>query len=579
MTSKSRRSFLATAAGASAMGMMNWAEGIPLLRIPVASAASTLAAPSRFPSFIRLYQQAYQNWSEQITVERVWTCAPANAREVVALVNWAHQSGYRLRPKGMSHNWSPVLLPNGADVSKTILVDTTRLASVRVDARGQVKSVTAGAGTLMARVLEELEARGLGFAAIPAPGDITVGGLLAIGAHGTAIPARGETPTPGQTYGSLSNLILSITAVVWDASRSEYVLRTFQRNDPDIRAFLVHLGRAFVTEVTLQVGTNARLRCQSWYDIPARVVFAPPASAGPHSLAALTEKAGRVEAIWFPFTTVPWIKVWSLAPEKPWLARHVRKPYNYGFANSISQEQSECIEKINAGAAFLTPLLANLFTGAAGAGLIASGTWDLWGWSKDVLLYAKATTLRVAALGLAIVTSRENLQRVVSEVYAEYTRAICAYQLKGQFPMSAPLEIRITGLDQARDVQVAGAQSPLLSVARPRPDHPEWDTCVWINMLTIPKMPHANEFYAEMERWMWTNFSGSYASVRPEWSKGWAHTDTGAWTNQAVLSSAIPDTFRAGQARGDDWDTALTILDGYDPHRIFANPFLDSLLV
>lgn len=53
--------------------------------------------------------------------------------------------------------------------------------------------------------------------------------MLAINAHGSAIPGTGETRQPGQTYGSLSNLILSLTAVVWDSGPSQYVLKTFHR--------------------------------------------------------------------------------------------------------------------------------------------------------------------------------------------------------------------------------------------------------------------------------------------------------------------------------------------------------------
>ncbi len=125
-----------------------------------------------------------------------------------------------------------------------------------------------------------LAARGYGLTAIPAPGDITVAGALAINAHGSAIPATGETRLPGQTYGSLSNLILKLTAVVWSGTQNGYVLKTFQRDDPDIRAFPAHLGRAVVTEVTLQAGPSQNLRCQSWVNISAADLFAPPASAG-----------------------------------------------------------------------------------------------------------------------------------------------------------------------------------------------------------------------------------------------------------------------------------------------------------
>ena len=45
----------------------------------------------------------------------------------------------------------------------------------------------------MEALLTALEARALGLTATPAPGDLTLGGVLAIDGHGTAIPATGET--------------------------------------------------------------------------------------------------------------------------------------------------------------------------------------------------------------------------------------------------------------------------------------------------------------------------------------------------------------------------------------------------
>ena len=70
----------------------------------------------------------------------------------------------------------------------------------------------------MDTLLASLGAVGLGLTANPAPGDLTLGGVLAIGGHGTAIQANGETPLSGKTYGSVSNLVLSLTAVVWNPS-------------------------------------------------------------------------------------------------------------------------------------------------------------------------------------------------------------------------------------------------------------------------------------------------------------------------------------------------------------------------
>jgi FAD/FMN-containing dehydrogenase len=246
----SRRAFLS---GAAAAGALAW---IPALRVSPASAQATSAAPPGFPSSISLYQQAYSNWAGMISIDSVWTAAPASPADVVTLANWAQANGYRLRAKGMSHNWSPTVLPAGSTGTGYVLLDTTQHLTSIVTAAGSPATVTVQAGATMDTLTTALAAAGYGLCAMPAPGDITVGGMLAINAHGSAIPGTGETRQPGQTYGSLSNLILSLTAVVWDSAQSQYVLKTFQRSDPDIRPFLAHLGRAFITEVTLQVAAS-----------------------------------------------------------------------------------------------------------------------------------------------------------------------------------------------------------------------------------------------------------------------------------------------------------------------------------
>jgi FAD/FMN-containing dehydrogenase len=270
----SRRAFLS---GAAAAGALAW---VPAFRVTPASAQATSAAPPGFPSSISLYQQAYTNWAGMISIDNVWTAAPASPADVVTLANWAHANGYRLRAKGMSHGWSPILLPAGSTGAGYVLLDTTQHLTSIATAAGSPATVTVQAGATMDNLTSALAAAGYGLCAMPAPGDITVGGMLAINAHGSAIPGAGETRLAGQTYGSLSNLIQALTAVVWDSGPGSYVLKTFQRSDPDIRPFLAHLGRAFITEVTVQVAANQNLRCQSWVNQAVASVFAPPSSAG-----------------------------------------------------------------------------------------------------------------------------------------------------------------------------------------------------------------------------------------------------------------------------------------------------------
>jgi FAD/FMN-containing dehydrogenase len=568
----SRRALLA---GTAAAGALAWT---PVFRATPASAQATIAAPPNFPSSISMYQQAYQNWSGAIVIDNVWTCAPTSPSDVVTLANWAHANGYRLRAKGMSHNWSPIVLPAGSTGAGYVLLDTTQhLTSVSI-AAGSPATVTAQAGVTMDSLTTALAAAGYGLCAIPAPGDITLGGALTINAHGSAIPGTGETPLSGQSYGSLSNLILSLTAVVWSSSQGQYVLKTFQRSDPDIRAFLVHLGRAFVTQVKVQIARNQTLRCQSWFNVPAATLFAPPGTAGSRSFASYVNGAGRIEAIWFPFTGNPWIKVWSLAPSKPLASISVSSPYNYSFTNSITTAENTFFAEVATGDTSGTPAFEGIALSLAETGLIFTGTWDIWGQSQNVLLYVKPTTIRIVEAGFAIITSRANIQQVVSDFYAQYTSRLSHYQGLGQYPMNGPIEIRVTGLDQPADALVTGAQSPILSSVRPRPDHPSWDVAVWLDMGTLPVTPGFSQFYSDMESWIWSHYTGSYATVRPEWSKAWACTSTAPWTNAATLSSTIPAAVSAGQASGDGWSTAVSILTAYDPNSVFSNPFLDTLI-
>lgn len=556
--------------GAAAVGVAAW---IPFEQIPAAQSA--LPTPPAFPSGISLFQQTYQNWSGGIAVDGVWTCTPNNPADVVRLANWARTNGWRLRAKGSSHNWSPLSLAvDGSDAAKVVLVDTkTKLNAVSVDtATSRVRVQT---GATMLAMMTALEANGLGITASPAPGDLTVGGVLAIDGHGTAVPKTGETKPAGHTYGSISNLVQQLTAVVWNAATSSYVLKTYQRNDVEAGALMAHLGRSFVTEVVLQAGANQRLRCQSWFDVPATELFAPAGSGG-KTFTSYLNSAGRVEAIWFPFTAKPWLKVWSVAPSKPLLSRQVNSPYNYAFSDSLPQSIFDLSAAIVGGNPAAVVDFGPLNYNIVAAGLVTTFTYDIWGWSKNLLLYVRPSTLRVTANGYAIVCRRADVQRVIHEFTARYSTRLNDYRTQGKYPMNGPVEIRVTGLDKPGDV--GATRSAQLSALRGRADHPDWDCAVWLDILTLPGTPYADEFYAEMEQWIYSNFS-SYADVRPEWSKGWGYTAAGAWTSGQVIDTTVPNTFRSGYPLNDNWDSARAMLDILDPARVFSSAFVDRLLL
>ncbi|WP_327312326.1 cholesterol oxidase substrate-binding domain-containing protein [Streptomyces sp. NBC_01235] len=550
-----RRGFLRTAAAT-------------LAAAPVLVAADPAVAAQELPDFppdVFLSRTAYRNWDGEITVTGLWACAPAGPDQVVGVVNWAWRHGWTVRPRGASHGWSPLTVAEDTSAdAPVLLVDTaphlTGLALVGSDA------VRAGTGVTLEDLLTFLEGHGLGVTAAPAPGDLTLGGALAVDAHGTAVPARGEERLPGQTYGSLSNRVLSLTAVVWDADGGAYGLRTYRRDEADGAALLTHLGRSLVTEVVLRVGADSNLRCVSRTDIPAKELFAAPGTKG-RTLASFLESDGRVEAIWFAFTESPWFKVWSVEPTKPLTSRHVTSPYPYPFSDNVPTLVADLAGRMVAdGAWYLAPVLGNAQLDVAAVGLVATLSADIWGPSKNTLLYIRPTTLRVHANGYAVLTGRDQVQRVVAEFTSFYRERLAAYAALGRFPVNGSVEIRVTGLDDPAEAQLAGARPPSLSALRPDPDHPEWDTAVWLDVLTLPGTPYTEAFYRGLERFLLATYDGTHALTRVEWSKGWGYTDEAAWSDGEVLGTVVPESF------GSAWDEAADALERQDPHRVFRAP-------
>lgn len=555
------------------------------------------SAPAGFPATIPLQLQPYSNWSQTITASALWTCAPKTADEVVQICNWAKAQSpvWQVRAKGVAHGWSPLTIDEGtANAANLIIVDTTqyldKLKFIPATATSPAM-VEAMTGVKMYNLLIWLQyqkggkgaAPGYALPHVPAPGNLTVGGVLAINAHGTAVPTANENFA--SSYGSLSNHIQSFTAVVSsDVAPCDYVLKTFQRGDPDAAALLTHAGRAFLVSATLQVIDNYNLRCQSFMDIDADTLFAPQigATPPPQSLAAYMETSGRVEAIWYPFTDEPWFKVWTAAPTKPAGATLVNEPYNYAFSDNLPAAITSALKYLTSGHPDYTPTFEKAFAAFTKLSL-SFGLSDLWGASMNTLLYIKDTTLLVTANGYAVQMKRGEVQQAVHDFAAKFKAMLADYASRGQYPVNAPLEIRVTGLDDPAMVYAppgTNIETPLISslcyddVARSA----GWDCAVWFDVLTLPGTPHANAFYTELEAWFSQRFATPTYRMLPEWSKGWAYTDAGGWTDPAFFD-AIRSALTDGRSASTDWNAVVATQQQYDRSNLFSNALLDRLFV
>ncbi|MCH2149350.1 MAG: FAD-binding protein [Phycisphaerales bacterium] len=582
-----RRRFLGAtmAAGAGAVLSSTQQAGAAWNRlnpIPAGSRHATLAPLADFPEGIPLFQQNFENWSGEIKADDVWTCQPATRKHLIKVVNWAARHNYRIRARGYSHNWSPlVIAPNDMQSTKAsarvVLVDMTAHFTAMEMSGSTPESVTVEGGASMESLLAFLEDHGCGVTSCPAPGDLSVGAVLAIDGHGTGIPATGESRAPGQTFGSISNRVLKLKVIAWDPKRNRYRLRTFRRSDEEMSALLVALGRTIVVEATLQVESNQNLRCESYLSISGSELFAPPGSSG-QTIEQFLDDSGRIETIWYPFTDNPWLKVWTITPSQPWFSNAVDSPYNYPFSDNISNEASELIEGIVSGATYLAPQFGQVMYAATWFGLLFDNAYDLWGPSKNLLLYVRPTTLRVTANGYAILTRRDTVQQVLHEFVTMYQSMVQNYADDGNYPINGPMEIRVTGIDRTDEVDLADAAEPALSALAPDEDHADWDVAVWLDLLTIPGTDTSGAFYSELEEWMFTRFDGTDATIRVEWSKGWGYTESGPWTNHDVINDLVPESLRRGRPSHADWDHAIETLNELDPHGVLRNPFLDRLM-
>ncbi|MFQ3220910.1 MAG: hypothetical protein ACI96W_003292 [Paraglaciecola sp.] len=555
-------------------------------------------APANFPDHIFIQPENYRNWSSTIVVDQMWTCTPKTAEDVVTICNWAKSQSpvWPVRAKGVAHGWSPLTIVEGTKPGANILlVDLSEhLKNLKfIPAEGTAPAmVKAEAGAKMLNLLTFLQfqqggngsAMGFTFPHVPAPGNLTVGGVLAINGHGTAVSTSNEHFS--SSYGSVSNLITAFTAVVSsDTAPYDYELRMFDRGDPDAAALLVHAGRTIIVSATLQVIDNFNLRCQSMMDIPADTLFAAPTGATPppQSLGSYLEASGRVEAIWYPFTDEPWLKVWTVEPTKPSGAKQVDQPYNYAFSDNLPIWVTTALKEVTTSSPELTPTFEKYFAMFTKAMLSLGGLSDLWGPSMNTLLYVRDTTLRVTANGYAIQMKRADVQHAVHDVVTQFQTMLEHYEAKGQYPVNAPLEIRVTGLDDPSEVYAPPgqtAQSPLISsltydaVAKAN----GYDCAVWFDVLTLPGTPYANDFYAELEAWFTLRFIAPTARLFPEWSKGWAYTNAGGWTDRNFFAE-MRSEFSKGRAPADNWNAVTATYQKYDRANLYSNALLDELFV
>ncbi|XP_035713471.1 uncharacterized protein LOC118437971 [Folsomia candida] len=246
--------------------------------------------------------------------------------------------------------------------------------------------------------------------------------MLAVGAHGSGIKTIDATHPKilGHAYGTFSNLVLEMDVIAWDNHTQKYVVKTLPRSHPDTKAFLVNLGRTFVTRVKIRVGADQMLKSQTFF-VNVRQLFGTVRDYDKPNLSDFLDSYGRIQAYSMGTggDSSVFLFTWHPVPEKPTGSKFTDTPYNYHFENYppiLNTLLKWVLAWIPQIWWFLSRLSFNFMVFVS----YLTGSQDYWGLSKNHFLYTPKSTPIFRVNSFVVVTSRQNFQTVVSIIRQDF---------------------------------------------------------------------------------------------------------------------------------------------------------------
>lgn len=170
------------------------------------------------------------------------------------------------------------------------------------------------------------------------------------------------------------------------------------------------------------------------------------------------QKSGCVEVIWFFFIDKFWLKVWMLILCCLFGVCVVNGLFNYFFFDNIFKVLFDLLVVINIGYLEFILLFGKLQYDLVVGGMVLILGYDLWGWSKDLLLYIKFSMLCVIVNGYVVLIWCCDVQWVINEFYLQYQMMVVVYCVNGCYFMNGLVEICVSGFDQFGELIVFGVQ-------------------------------------------------------------------------------------------------------------------------
>ncbi|WP_217913984.1 FAD-binding oxidoreductase [Miltoncostaea marina] len=177
------------------------------------------------------YDAARMAWNVAVDQRPAAVALPTSAHDVAEIVRFAAAAGLRVAPQGTGHGATPV-----GDLAGSILLRTTALADVRIDAGRRIARV--GAGALWEQVVEPAAAHGLVALHGSSP-DVGVAGYCLGGGIGWL----------ARRHGLAANALTAVELVTADGR----LVRADADNEPDLFWALRGGGGNFGIVTTLEM--------------------------------------------------------------------------------------------------------------------------------------------------------------------------------------------------------------------------------------------------------------------------------------------------------------------------------------
>ena len=520
------------------------------------------------------------------------------------------------------HNWSPINLDRNGKIKgvgkhretnilyvsfqyishKFLNEHGTLLSFKELSSPKKMALVRSYCGDTVESVARRAHDRGYTPPILPAPRVLSLGGVLAIGGHGSRMSdSKAEEDDKGKARewpGSISASVERATVVMWDEGQGKYVAKNLNRNSPYLPFAAASLGRVIVVDVVLRCLPDYCLSLE-YKKMKIKDVFGTNENH-PDSIASLAKQGGYEVLAFRPAKGEAFaersahVVQWNHSPAKPraigWRGFHGLAPLfdlRAVGANGAEHISWKTVAK-NAGK------VADKVADGIAAGKKKDEGKKIDRYVRtagEQRMYAHSDVTPVEASGWAIVIPKHDLQKCARAVYLHAHDSLDATKKKTKFEWRSHrhlvFECRSANLDDIGNS--AADRIPNLSMAAPYRD-PATGTVhdgsthmvLWVSVLyltTRNTLRTVGLYLEHFEGELHTLCDSMGWILRPEWAKGWGYASTGAWKwNKQQIEAWLEKAWPGGARDEGSWRHACKLAHDMDPHGVMSSPFHDKLL-